>query len=240
MLRGGTVILRLDIDGWKEHMLCFKGWGMLWAPFPYIDENDQLWLFCCDTAGGDISHWWDFMRLYRHSVDLSNKTCGTLARVETPTGTRGLIDPSLMRIGRWYYLFYTDLWNNQNNEWWDPVYSVSLSPFGPYREYINLQVPEKGIDEAFKPYICNNGGLWCTWSSGDSGIDGSAYLGRLDVTGQHKDGWLIFRAGVESHMKAVGSTLCTAVDPGTWPLRATLRRPGYVGMRDNFFIGEML
>ena len=242
MLRGGTVILRLDTDGWKEHMLCFHGYTMMWAPYPYIDELGKLGIYCCDTAGGDSSHWWDFMRLYRHSVDLNNKTLGSLIPVQTPVDSHGLIDPALIQIGEWWYLFYVDLWNAATQEWWDPCYSVSRSPFGPFVGNVNLQAPERGIDEACKPFRGADGKLLVTWSSGDSGIGGSAYLGELTATGQHADGWLYFRINPKSQLQAAGSRLCTALDPGSWPsLRGTMRSSGYPSgdLRTGFYIGEM-
>ena len=243
MLRGGTVILRKDYDLWREHMLCFPGWSMMWAPYPYVDDLGKLWLFVCDTGGGDVSHWWDFMRIKRHWVDLNNKTFGPLESVVTPADHHGLIDPALMRIGDWYYLFYVDLWDSGDQEWWDPCYSVSKSPFGPFTGDINLQAPEGGIDEAFKPLRGADGQLLCTWSSGDSGVNGSAFLGSLTATGQHEDGWLYLKIVKKSVIQTSTGTLCTALDPGAWPvLRGTLRTPGYAAndLRNNFFIGELL
>ena len=243
MIRGGTVILRLDSDGWKEHLLCFPGWSMMWAPYPYVDATGRLFLYCCDTGGGDISHWWDYMRIKRHWMDLNNKTFGPLESVVTPADSHGLIDPALFRIGEWWYLVYVDLWNSQTQEWWDPCYSVSRSPNGPFTDSINLQAPERGIDEACKPFRNRDGKLFVTWSSGDSGIDGGAYLGELAATGQHPDGWLYFRINPKAQLKSVNSQLCTALDPGAWPLlRGTFRTPGYQAddMRSNFYIGELL
>ena len=241
MLRGGTVILTRGAapGGWVEYMHCFKGYTMMWAPYPFIDDSGNLWIYCCDTGGGDVSVWGEHMRLYRHSVDLAAKKHGKLIKVDVSANATGFIDPAIMRIGKWYYLFYVNLWNDQSKEWWDPCYSVSNSPFGPFRESVNLQVPERGIDEAFKPIIDCNGGLWCTWSSGDSGVDGKAFFGRLDVVGQHKDGWLYFRAAQESIIRATDSNLCTALDWNDGRLFATLRAPGYTGMRDKFYTGKM-
>ena len=242
MVRGGTAILRLDVDGWKEHMLCYPQWIMMWAPYPYIDSTGKLWIYCCDTGGGDLSHWWDFMRIKRHWVDLNNKTWGPLESVVTPVDSHGIIDPALMQIGEWWYLFYVDLWNGETQEWWDPCYSVSRSPAGPFVGSVNLQAPERGIDEACKPFRGHDGKLLVTWSSGDSGIDGGAYLGELTATGQHPDGWLYFRINPKSQLKSSVGSLCTAIDPGAWPLlRCTLRNPGYPSgdLRGNFCIGEL-
>lgn len=238
MERGGTVILTRGNapGGWVEYMHYFKGWTMLWAPCPFIDDTGKLWIYFCDTGGGNVSEWWKHMRLYRHPLDLVLKKHGNLIPIKTPVDTDGLIDPAIMRIGKWYYLFYADLYNKQTGDYWDPCYSVSMSPFGPFQHRVNLQVPEKVIDEAFKPVVDANGNLYCTWSSGDSGIDGKAFMGRMDVIGQHKDGWLQFRVAQESIVKATDSKLCTALN---LPY-ATLRAPGYTGLRDKFYIGEMI
>lgn len=242
MERGGTVILTRGNapGGWVEYMHCCKGWMMMWAPYPYIDDDGKLWIYCCDTGGGDVSEWWKHMRLYRHWIGLQSKTCGVISKIQTPVDTDGLIDPAIMRIGKWYYLFYADLYNKQTKKYWDPGYSVGMSPAGPFQHMVNLQVPDSGIDEAFKTIVDANGHLYCTWSSGDSGIDGKAFMGRLDVVGQHKDGWLYFRVAQESIIKAVDSKLCTALDWNDGRLFATLRAPGYTGMRDKFHIGEMV
>lgn len=242
MLRGGTVILTMGSapGGWVEYMHCFPKYTMMWAPYPYIDDFGNLWIYCCDTGGGDVSVWWEHMRLYWHSVYIGAKTYGKLIPIKTQFDTDGLIDPAIMRIGKWYYLFYADLYNKQTKKYWDPGYSVGMSPAGPFQHMVNLQIPDSGIDEAFKPLIKRDGTLWCTWSSGDSGIDGKAFMGRLDVVGRHKDGWLYFRVAQESIIRATDSRLCTALDWNDGRLFATLRSPGYTGMRDKFHIGEMI
>lgn len=242
MIRGGSVILKETISGEIiEYMHMFPNYTMMWSPHPVVIDG-KVWVYCCDTAGGDLSHWWDFMRIYRHEVDLENKTYGKLIPVNIFEDDCGLIDPCLFRIGDWWYIAYAKLWDEKDNQWWDPHYSVSKSPFGPFKEEINLKVKDRGIDEAPKIFMGADRQMYCTWASGDSGIDGCAFFGKVEANSQDSEGWLELKFEYISTIKATDSLLCTALDPGGWPdLIATLTFSGYKEgeMRKNFYIGKL-
>jgi len=243
MIRGGSVILKETLNGqFIEHMHMFPGYTMMWSPHPVVID-DVVWAYCCDTAGGDVSHWWDFMRIFRHRINLEKKTHGKLIRVKIFEDDSGLIDPCVFKIGKWWYISYAKLWDEKDNQWWDPHYSVSKSPFGPFKEEIHLGMKDKGIDESTKVFIGTDRRLYCTWSSGDSGIDGCAFFGEIEAIGQSAEGWRYLRSKELSKIEAKDSLLCTALDPGDWPdLIATLRFPGYPKgeMRKNFYIGKLM
>ena len=236
MLRGGTIVLRWNGARWEFYRRCFEGWTMMWNPCPVLIDG-QVWVYVCDTAGG--SPWYEHMRIYRHTVGLESGVVGPLIRVEVCEDQNGMIDPCLIHmLGRWH-LFYARLWDPLTGKWWDPGYSVSDSPFGPFTGKNHLGVTDHpgylGIDEAFKVVVSGDRKLLCTGSYGDSGTRGDAFIGEVKMT----SGYLW--AEQLHHIQSIESDLCTALDLSAWPrVFGTLRRPGETDLRSGFYIAEMV
>jgi len=247
MLRGGVVILksrRLANDNvkWEQLHHLFPGWLMMWAPCPFVMDS-KLYVLVCDTGGGDPADYWNHMQVYWFELDIFIGKTSKLTKIDIPNPDPvGFIDPAIFRIGDWYYLCVADLWNDGTKQWWDPHCYVSPHPFRGYtmERSFNLNVPEYGIDEAPKVFRSSSGAPWLTWSSGDSGTNGTSFIGPVKVTEVTDEGWIKFEAVKLAEMGATTSELCTALDPMAWPeLIATLRKPGWTGMRDNFYLGRL-
>lgn len=240
---GGVALLENRLGSWALIHRFYPGYLMMWAPY-VIGYDNSDYVFVCDTMGSTDPEWWMHMRICSFRMDIENRIASDFQRIDIPDPDGvGFIDPAIIQIGKWWYLFVADLWNSGSSEWWDPVCYVAPTPFGPYtlERSFNVDVPELGIDEAFKPFRGEGGNLLCTWSSGDSGINGSAFLGRLNVAHQHPEGWYVFKAEKTAEIRAIDGQLCTAVDPGMWPrLVATCRYPGGTpGGRDKFYLAEL-
>lgn len=245
MERGGIVALQKGPDGIFETLIAhwFPGRMLLWAPYAFNHEG-RTYVLVCDGVDALPNVWWEYMQIYAFEV-YEDKTTGPFQHINLPNPDNiGFIDPSILRIGRWWYMFVADLWNSEDGNWWSPRCFVAETPFGPFtaERSFRMEVPERGIDEAFKPFCGANGELLCTYSSGDSGIDGCCYLGRLESTAIAGEGWHYFTVKETACLKAVDSDLCTALDPGMWPtVHATLREPGgEPGGRDKFYIGRLI
>jgi len=197
MILGGTRILNRSGDYLLPHMHCFPGWSMMWNPYPVL-INGQLWVYVCDTGGGSLTDWWNHMRIYRYTVDLVQKQVGPLIPVNVFEDTCGLIDPCLVQFGELWYLFYAKLWDPADNQWWDPHYSVSTSPEGPFTGEYHLGIVDHagvvGIDEAFKVATTMDRRLIYTASHGDSGTTGFATIGEITAIAQDVDGHLELKA----------------------------------------------
>lgn len=248
MLRGGIITMkprRLANDKvrWEPLHHFFPEWTMMWAPCPYVMDG-KLYVLVCDTAGGGPDEYWNHMQIYWTEIDIYAGTASKLTRIDIPNPDPvGFIDPFLFRIGDWFYLCVADLWNDGTKQWWDPQCYVSANPFRGYtmQRSFNLNVPEYGIDEAPKIFRCSSGAMWMTWASGDSGTIGTSFIGRAVADEVMPEGWIKFRGIPAAELKATKSELCTALDPMAWPeLVATLRRPGWTGSRDNFYLGRLV
>eukprot|EP00918_Siedleckia_nematoides_P031600 GHVU01068391.1.p1 GENE.GHVU01068391.1~~GHVU01068391.1.p1 ORF type:complete len:248 (-),score=13.31 GHVU01068391.1:121-864(-) len=242
MLRGGVLILK---DG-QEWMHCYNRYTMLWAPF-IIEIEGQVWIYCCDTEGGNADTWWDHMRIYRFMINLVQKTVGPLEYVPVQEDFNGLIDPCLWFEDGWWYLSVVRLWDAKSRRWWEPAISVSRDPAGPFFEknYIGigdlqLDAHVDNIDEAWK-LLSFPGHRHCVWSTGDSGIDGTSTLGHLVEVGNQSYGrkkWMaepLYEMKVSENYHISGLFTAPVFHSGTW--YATGRELGWTGMRDKFFIG---
>ena len=241
MERGGTVILQYSGIKWEEYMLVYPGEWMMWAPNPVVIDN-ELWFFVCDHDGEEVidgDNWTDNMRVYAHTVDIDTATYGPLFEIDIDGEEVGVIDPYIVKIGDWYYLFHARLDILNPDSYWDIYYSVSDNPLGPFKHGNRLDVNDRGIDEAFKLNPRSGFPFRCTWSSGDSGVDGTAFTGWVYIQQQLADGRFIFRVKETQEYESVYGTLCTALDITRWPkVVATLRYNDYENMRDRFYLGE--
>lgn len=237
MERGGTIILENTEYGWREYMLMFPGYYMMWAP-NIINIDGKLYVFVCDhNTGIDDNDFTDNMRIYTHQIYMNEKDYGPLERVYIEGDEVGVIDPFVVRIDEWYYMFHVKI--NGETHFWDIFYSISDNITGPYTNSIRLNIDDRGIDEAFKMNYHGSFPVLCTWSSGDSGIDGIAFLGYMYVINTDLNGVKVFHVDEKEMYIANNSYLCTALDITRWPeVIATLRSNGYVDMRDNFYLGK--
>lgn len=224
-LSDGGIVIFQDGNLWST---LYKGWRDMWAPCFVIPEGaentTQVSIVCSDTEGAQP--FWQTQRIKRLSPPYYHRVKNI--HIES---NKGVIDPEIVKIGNFYYMFYVVMdWHN--GEWWDVYASRSLSWEGPYTNEHNIsQMVEQGIEEAphYNPF---DNMLY--WSVKDSEVNSSSRRGVLTMG-------VLGRINVEEDLKfrmgATGSDICTHPDhnPLTGRFRATLKADN-----GDFFIAELL
>jgi len=233
---GGLVVFYEDNTGlYRVYDKVLVGWTKAWCPHVLI-FNKNVIVFFCDTGGQEP--WWKTQRIKYMNYSVEARKWSNVQGVMVNNNKKGIIDPSLTKIGCWWYLFYVVMdWNATDEggwEWWDIYYSVSQNPFGPYSEEINLsEMTEYGIEEA--PFVNHHDNM-LYWSVKDSNQGSVLRRGWVETMKNPLSCGALMLEIAEDYffcMAAEGSPTCTHPDSHNGKLRATLRSG------NKFYIGEL-